>query len=382
MPQNGSYDVIILGASFAGVALARSFSGAGRVLLIDRKDPGTRQTSACAMPLYQVEQLGAEKSVCAVHPRIAFHRNGKSHHYLLTFPYCTVDYEVFCREVLFLCDVEFVKAQIVGVENGKVSTTAGEFSGKVIADCSGWRSVSLKGRKYAEKLHLARGVEIELPCEFGEAPDAMHFHFDDFLLDGRPEGRASPSAGGHVYGWAFPCKNTVRFGVIHFMKPGHQIGLLQKLLSLYGLKSVNGHLHGGALPYFPRKNVTFENVFLIGDSAGQCLALTGEGIRPGIFFALHAGNFIQKFILGEISLDEAKTRYQSIHHFWLRSFRNILHVQNLVNLSARTVAPLMFSLGKFNPAYQWAQGLYLGAFSTQGLKLPAKERKKALAIYG
>lgn len=371
MPQNDFYDVIILGASFAGLALARSLSGAGRVLLIDRKEPGTQQTSACAMPLYQVEQLGAEKSVCAVHPRIAFHRNGKSHNYLLTFPYCTVDYEVFCREVLFLCDVKFVKAQILGVESGKVFTTAGEFSGKVITDCSGWRSVSLKGRKDAEKLRLARGVETELPCEFGEAPDAMHFHFDSFLLDG-----------GHVYGWAFPCKNTVRFGVIHFMKPGHQIGLLQKLLSLYGLKSLNGHIHGGALPYYPRKIVTFDNVFLIGDSAGQCMALTGEGIRPAIFFALHAGNFIQKFLHGDMSLDEAKACYQSLHNFWLRSFRNILHVQNLVNLSARSVAPLMFSLGKFNPAYQWAQGLYLGAFDTQGMKLPAKERKKALAIYG
>ncbi|NIW91899.1 MAG: hypothetical protein GWN20_03100 [Phycisphaerae bacterium] len=40
------YDVIIAGASFAGLAVANQLSG-HKVLLIDRKPNGAGQTSAC-----------------------------------------------------------------------------------------------------------------------------------------------------------------------------------------------------------------------------------------------------------------------------------------------------------------------------------------------
>src|SRR5580698_2311394 len=44
-------DVLVCGASFAGLAVARELSGSGaRVLLVDRYEIGERQTSACAMP--------------------------------------------------------------------------------------------------------------------------------------------------------------------------------------------------------------------------------------------------------------------------------------------------------------------------------------------
>jgi flavin-dependent dehydrogenase len=44
-------DVLVCGASFAGLAVARELAGCGaRVLVIDRYELGERQTSACAMP--------------------------------------------------------------------------------------------------------------------------------------------------------------------------------------------------------------------------------------------------------------------------------------------------------------------------------------------
>ena len=44
-------DVLVCGASFAGLAVARELAGSGaRVLVIDRYEIGERQTSACAMP--------------------------------------------------------------------------------------------------------------------------------------------------------------------------------------------------------------------------------------------------------------------------------------------------------------------------------------------
>src|SRR2546423_15439639 len=51
-------DVLICGASFAGLAVARELRGSGgRVLMLDRYEIGERQTSACAAPTEWLEGL-------------------------------------------------------------------------------------------------------------------------------------------------------------------------------------------------------------------------------------------------------------------------------------------------------------------------------------
>ena len=46
-----SADVLVCGASFAGLAVARELAGSGAdVLVVDRYEIGERQTSACAAP--------------------------------------------------------------------------------------------------------------------------------------------------------------------------------------------------------------------------------------------------------------------------------------------------------------------------------------------
>src|SRR5438445_234933 len=51
-------DVLVCGASFAGLAVARELAGAGaRVLMIDRYELGDRQTSACAMRRLWIDAL-------------------------------------------------------------------------------------------------------------------------------------------------------------------------------------------------------------------------------------------------------------------------------------------------------------------------------------
>ena len=52
-------DVLICGASFAGLAVARELSGAGaRVLIVDRYEIGEKQTSACGIPTSWLETMG------------------------------------------------------------------------------------------------------------------------------------------------------------------------------------------------------------------------------------------------------------------------------------------------------------------------------------
>ena len=62
-PLGADADVLICGASFAGLAVARQFAGSGaRVLLVDRYEIGERQTSACAAPTEWLIAMGAEAS--------------------------------------------------------------------------------------------------------------------------------------------------------------------------------------------------------------------------------------------------------------------------------------------------------------------------------
>ena len=50
-PLGGECDVLICGASFAGLAVARELAGsAARVVVLDRYEIGERQTSACGIP--------------------------------------------------------------------------------------------------------------------------------------------------------------------------------------------------------------------------------------------------------------------------------------------------------------------------------------------
>jgi 2-polyprenyl-6-methoxyphenol hydroxylase-like FAD-dependent oxidoreductase len=63
----GSWDVIVVGASFAGLAAALELVGTRRVLVIDRDPVGEGQTSACATPLVLLERLDLLDSVEQVH---------------------------------------------------------------------------------------------------------------------------------------------------------------------------------------------------------------------------------------------------------------------------------------------------------------------------
>ena len=60
-PLDGSHDVLICGASFAGLAVARELAGSGAdVLVVDRYEIGERQTSACGIPTEWLRATGPD----------------------------------------------------------------------------------------------------------------------------------------------------------------------------------------------------------------------------------------------------------------------------------------------------------------------------------
>src|SRR6266403_1216904 len=132
------YEAIVVGASFGGLAVARQLRG--EVLLLDRNEVGTVQTSACGTPLWVPETLGVSDSVLQVHDRLLIRTPTRTVRYdLSSVPFCTFDYRAFCQGLLAQCRVRFLRTSVSGIQDGAVVTGEGRFTAPVIVDCSGWR---------------------------------------------------------------------------------------------------------------------------------------------------------------------------------------------------------------------------------------------------
>ena len=97
-PLAGDWDVLVCGASFAGLAVARELSGSGaRVLMIDRYEVGERQTSACAAPTEWLTNLGLEAAILQTFDALVFHTPTTSARWPLPWTFSTFDYRLLCE---------------------------------------------------------------------------------------------------------------------------------------------------------------------------------------------------------------------------------------------------------------------------------------------
>ena len=92
-PISGDFDVIVCGASFAGLAVARQLAGAeARVLVLDRYEIGERQTSACGIPTEWLRVLGLEDSARQEFGELVVHTPLGTSRYPLPWTFSTFDY--------------------------------------------------------------------------------------------------------------------------------------------------------------------------------------------------------------------------------------------------------------------------------------------------
>lgn len=302
------YDAIIVGASFAGLAVARELRG--DVLLLDRYEVGSHQTSACATPLWVPERLGVKESVIQVHERLVIHTPTRTVIYDASeSPYCTFDYRRFCRGILERCRVRFLRTGVRGLQDGIVETDAGRFTAPCLIDASGWHRALIGGGRspFPAAPPLSFGLETEAPY----AGEALYFWVDPAILR---EGAA----------WLFPIGARSRVGLGSFAGLSRLRPPLQRFLQ--GLNLESGRFHG---TYFPAGLgvPTVGRVFVVGDAAGQCLPLTGEGIRPAIYFGQICGDLVQAAIDGRLSVDAAVKAYRGRVLAYRRAYRILRQLQ-------------------------------------------------------
>ncbi len=303
------YDVIIAGGSFAGLAVASQIRA--RTLLIEPHGIGEHQTSACGTLLGVPQRLGLMNSVFQVHRELVIHtRKYTAVVDVSESPFCTFDYKSFCQGMAAFHRGEIVRARVLHLSGRRVITDSGVFSGEILVDASGWRTVLERRGINRRQKGMSFGIETVAP----RRGDKLCFWFDP---PGFPGG----------IGWFFPIGGGSRIGVGTYREDHHLASPLEEFLESLGV--TRAETHGG---YFPAglQEPTQGDIFRVGDAAGQCLPLTGEGIRPAIYFGQACGSIIQRILDGEMGLEEGLRFYRSFVLRHQRIYRALGWAQRLV----------------------------------------------------
>jgi menaquinone-9 beta-reductase len=338
-PLSGDADVLICGASFAGLAVARELAGTGaRVLVLDRYEIGERQTSACGIPtewLRAMDLLGSHRQTFG---RLVVHTPHGTARLALPWTFSTFDYAELCSLLWAQTDATFETAKVNGRTDGTVHTDRGDLTAPVIVDALGWRRVLGSGYQPPDA-PLSRGLEVH-PWGAGEE---MEIWID----------RRYVPAG---YGWSFPAGEELRIGVGSFDPRFHVKDTTVMLAE--DLEREPVRYQGNWIPHRLRA-ATADGIFFVGDSAGHCLPLTAEGIRTALYFGIACGRELRAVVSGNLSLAQALVRYGdfSASHEW--KFDALLRAQQLVP----RVPPRLLAGGlrgmQSRSFLDWAFGHYL-----------------------
>jgi flavin-dependent dehydrogenase len=313
-PLHPDWDVIVCGASFAGLAVCRELAGSGaRVLMLDRYEVGERQTSACAAPTEWLHALGLEASMRQTFRDLVIHTPTKTFRWTLPWTFSTFDYPELCRLLRAQApDIEFDTATVDGRTGFTLHSDRGDLTAPLIVDALGWRRVLSNAPKPIQppKARLSRGLEVH-----------PHASGDDLELWLDP---AYVRAG---YSWSFPARDELRVGVGSFEPRDHVKEPTVRLADDLDVPAVR--YQGNWIPHQMRAPVE-DGIFFVGDSAGHCLPTTAEGIRTALYFGLACGRELRLVLDGRQAREQALTRYADFceEHRW--AFSWLLRVQRWV----------------------------------------------------
>lgn len=324
-------DVLVCGASFAGLAIARELAGSGaKVLILDRYELGERQTSACAMPTPWLYALTLGDALLQTFDELVVHTPFHTSRWPLPWSFSTFDYRELCA-LLFAqagaggneCELE--TATVTGRDRFTVHTDRGEVRAPLIVDALGWRRVLSNATAIQPpNARLSRGLEVH-PAGAGQDLELWIDH--RYVRAG--------------YAWSFPARDQLRIGAGSFWPSHHVKEPTIRLAAEKGLLP-DGY-QGNWIPHQLRPAVEDE-IFFAGDSAGHCLPLTAEGIRTALYFGLACGRELRTVLDGRSTRARALARYGAFSATHERKYRWMFNAQRAVGRLTPTRAVTALAL--------------------------------------
>jgi menaquinone-9 beta-reductase len=333
-------DVLVCGASFTGLAVARELAGCGAdVLVVDRYEVGERQTSACAAPTPWLHAMGVREAIRQELPCMAFHTPCGSARFRLPWSWSSFDYRTLCQELWAQCGTaRFAVAKVdarapSGVGDVTVSTDRGQLRAPLVVDALGWRRVLGSGPNVQPpEAPISRGLEVH--------PDARGGDTDlDVWID-----RSLIRRG---YAWSVPAAGEQRVGVGSYEPRDHVKEPTRAIAGRLGLPPVR--YQGNWFPHALRPAVD-GGVFFAGDSAGHCFPLSGEGIRTAFYFGIACGRELRRVLAGDATRDQALAAYGEFSAAHAPAFATALRLQRLIPaLPPRALTALLAVMGRERP---------------------------------
>ena len=349
-------DVLVCGASFAGLAVARELAGSGAdVLVLDRAEIGANPTSACAAPTAWLEALGLGTAIRQELRCMRFTTPHGSVRYRLPWSWAAFDYETLCRLLWEQAEARFEVALVKGRSGEGVRTDRGEIHADLVVDALGWRRVLAASPVKPPPRRRPGGTEWVWPeTQDPSISRGLEVHPDGTGID--LDVVVDRSLVRRGYCWRVPAGDHVRVGAGSYDPRVPVKTPTAKIAARLGLPAVRHQ--GNWFPHRLRPAVE-DGVFFVGDSAGHCFALSGEGIRPAFYFGIACGRELRRVTAGEATPDEARARYAAFGEAHRRGFEITYALQwALPELPPRLLTVVLRVLGA-QPLVRALFGWYL-----------------------
>lgn len=309
------YDVVIVGAGPAGSTTAYYASKAGAsVLLLDKKKeigypvqcgefiPAVDELREMMPEATDLDELfNLEEGLISKRTEnIRIFSPGKKT-YEIEFNGYTVERREFDKYLAEKAVKEGAELRtgttITGFNGKKITSTDGEFKGKVIVGADGPLSRVGRWAGLQGPSKLSRCILCEVPGEF---PPVVEMYF----------GSAAPGG----YAWVIPKAHGANVGLgvqKWFKEPLNP--LLQKFLRSRGLRMKPKFFSAGHVPVSgPVPRTVKGNVLIVGDAAGHVMATNGGGIPIAMICGRIAGNVIGEHLNGLAPLERYETEWRKM----------------------------------------------------------------------
>jgi flavin-dependent dehydrogenase len=219
-----------------------------------------------------------------------------------------------------------------------VATDRGVLRAPLVVDALGWRRVLGSGANVQPpEAAISRGLEVH---PHGGGVDL------DVWID-----RSLVRRG---YAWSVPARGEQRVGVGSYEPRDHVKEPTKEIARRLAVDAVR--YQGNWFPHRLRPAAE-DGVFFVGDSAGHCFPLSGEGIRTAFYFGIAAGRELRAAHAGARSRQDALAAYAAFSSRHAPAFAYALALQRAIpRLPPRALTALLKVVGRERPcrrAFTW-----------------------------